>query len=164
MGEFLREQARATAYTREWHVTHDWALDVVSLMDEVPAPPSRNPRTMVVRGALVWDLDDDEEAYERGLPLEELDAPEGPYRVEGGRRRVVIRAFTWEVDTRTRTAFKKQWNTVGSGFSGRSAWAALSRYVRAYAWALAHGLESRKLIVTALEVTFWTRAKSAGMV
>lgn len=155
---FVEEQQRATAYVGRWHVTRDWAVSALEPRDVDTRERSRDPRVSTVRGAMVRDLDDDEEAYQRGQPLEELDFEYGPKSDVAGRRRIIIRALTWEIDYDAEIAHHPQWLVLGRGFSPRAASAWLRRYVQAYADAVDEGLESRRLIVTVLDVQWWTAA------
>jgi len=62
------------------------------------APRQTGPRVERLAVSRVRDLNDEEEAYRRALPLEVLDFPVGPGRWLGGIRRVVITALTWVPD------------------------------------------------------------------
>lgn len=121
-----------------------------------------------MRGQWVADLFDDDEAERQSLGLGELHLQLGPRadgRQGGGRRRVIIRAFSWVVDMSAGGVHHDgQWITTGEGMTARAAAAAHNRYVRQYAAAAAQGIESRLLAVTALEVVFWTARASAPYV
>lgn len=143
----------AAAYTRKWHTVHSWAAE-----NTVGDVTLRNgdPRRRSSEGLLVRDIDDSEEAGERGIPLQEMHLAPGPGKDEGGIRRVVIRLLTWEWDVRQQSAYKPQWGTFGTGLTVREAVAAFNRYMRMYAHAVAKGIESRRLIVTGMSVVYWT--------
>lgn len=137
----------------------------MNLGDEDPFIPE-NPRVAGWRGSWVRDLDNEEEAFERGVPIHEgIDiVPPGPDRDTGGTRRVSIRLYTWTLDERHGAAYSPQWITTGWGMSGRSATLAHYRYLRDYALAVSRGIESRKLLATALEIVFWTAGPTTDYV
>ena len=144
-GPYLREQATAVAYTRKWHRVRDWGLEIAGLWDIVPAHQP-NPRIAIVRAALVKDISDAEEAFERGIPLQYMKVTPGPTRIEGGlRRRVLVRIHTWIPDVLGEVGFSPQWIVAGHGMTARTASAAFNRYVRDYAMAVSRGIESRRL-------------------
>lgn len=150
----LAQQAEfAAAYCRKWMAVHDWA------MNAVPGDVTlRNgdPRRRSAEGLLVRDMDDSEEAAERGIPLERLHIDDGPNKEEGGRRRIVIRLLTWLWDVRQQDAYKPQWGTFGTGMTAREATRAFNRYVADYRNAVSKGIESRRLIVTGMSIVWWT--------
>jgi hypothetical protein len=150
----LAQQAEfASAYCRKWMAVHDWA------MEAVPGDVTlRNgdPRRRSVEGLLVRDMDDSEEAAERGIPLEQFHIDDGPNKEVGGRRRIVIRLLTWLWDVRQQDAYKPQWGTFGTGMTALEATRAFNRYVRDYANAVTKGIESRRLIVTGISIVWWT--------
>jgi hypothetical protein len=158
-------------YTSRWHRVAAWAEDALALggYDEVGEEGARvhggsyyrrakdSARVEQRAVARVRDLTDAEEAYERGLPLESLDAfPEGPGRDRGGQRRVVVTALTWVPDHEGEVCYDPAWVTLGHGMTARTAAAAAARFVRAYEQALAARVVSRELWFTALEIKFWT--------
>jgi hypothetical protein len=115
-----------------------------------------DPRRRTAEGLLVRDIDDSEEAAERGIPLEQMELDDGPTREEGGRRRVVVRLLTWLWDVRQRDAYKPQWGQFGTGLTAREASRAFNRYIREYQYAVMKGIESRRLIVTGMSIVWWT--------
>lgn len=126
---------------------------------------SRNARIAGWRGVMVLDINNEEEAYERGTPVEMFgDVPIGPDRIDGGTRRVSIRLFTWVVDARRESAYAPSWITSGVGMSAAAASHAHSRYVEWYALQVARGIESRRLTATAMEIVFWTAGSSTDYV
>lgn len=133
-------------------------------MDELPTRQPSNDRITIRRAAMVYDLSDDEEAYNRGLGLESIDVPRGPTAEVGGRRRVIIRMLTWIPDDPGGIAYSPQWIVTGHGLTAHSASASHARYVRGYANAVARGIESRRLIVTAMELLWWTSSRDADYV
>jgi hypothetical protein len=144
----------ALAYTRKWHAVHDWAMEA-SLGDVTLR--NGDPRRRSAEGLLVRNIEDDEEAAERGCPLEKLEnLPNGPNKAEGGHRRVVIRLLTWLWDVRNQSAYQPQWGTFGTGMSARAATDSFRRYVRSYQDAVARGIESRRMIVTGMSIVWWT--------
>lgn len=163
-------RATVPEYARKWHRVHDWAYDVVARRagrgsDVEPAEHPRNTRIAGWRGAWVFDIDNEEEAYERGIPLEWFgDIEDGPDRDRGGTRRVSIRLFTWTVNAGRQGAYDPQWITSGWGMSARSAAHAHGRWIDAYGNAVANGVESRRLIATAMEVVFWTAGPTTDYV
>ncbi len=70
----------------------------------------------------------------------------------------MIRLYSWVVDKDNPIAHSPQWIIAGHGMSGLSASSALHRYVHSYAMAVSRGIESRRLIVTAMDFVFWTAA------
>lgn len=159
----LTEQRAATRYTARWHRVAAWAVSV--LPGDVEQRPSRNPRIAIVRGQWVADLADEEEAESQAMDLGALELfPLGPYGDEhwhaGGRRRVIVRVFTWVVDVQSGVLYDSQWFTTGEGMTARAASAAHNRYIRAYADAVTAGVESRRLKATATEIAWWTAAAS----
>lgn len=130
----------------------------MGLADPFPIADHPNPRVAGWRGVTVNDVHDEEEAYERGTPLEVMSPLYGhaPNRQEGGYRRVSIRLLTWVIDERRRSAYDPQWITAGWGMTAKSASDSYDRYVESYANAVDKGIESRRLKVTAIEVVFWT--------
>jgi hypothetical protein len=164
-GSLLSEQRETLAYTRRWHHVHDWAVDVVTGMDDVtPANQPHNARLTLLRGALVYDLQDDEEAYERGIDLVDLYVPPGPRREDGGYRRVIIRVLTWIPDDYGRIGYDAQWIVTGQGHTAHAATMRHRRFALAYAHAVDKGIESRRLICTGIEVLWWTASQSSETV
>lgn len=129
--------------------------------------PAENPNKRIAgwRASWVMDVDNEEEAFDEGIPLEIFgDVVEGPAREVGGSRRVSIRLFTWTVNAGRRGAYEPQWITTGWGMSARAASHAHGRWIDAYADAVANGVESRRLIATAMEVVFWTAGPTTDYV
>lgn len=157
---------RVPPYPAKWHAVNDWAFESLdNLGFDVESKPSRNPRVEIVRGSNILDIMDDEEAYARGVPLQDLDlVPPGPSRAKGGIRRVNLRLFTWVLDRVGLIAYDPQWIIGGYGFSGHSASASLARYVRSYALAVSKGIESRRLVVTAIDIVWWTAQEGTDYV
>jgi hypothetical protein len=148
------------AFVRKWHRVDDWAQQVLSIMDLYHYRDRREPRISGWRGQVVVNMNDGDEAYERGIPLERsplfLGAPKADV---GGYRRVAIRAHTWEkseVSDMFETLQNPRWITTGWAFSANAAAANHVNYVRNYGALLAKGWESRKLIVTAWEIIWFT--------
>lgn len=164
---FEREATTARRYTHRWHHVRAWALDTI------PGDISErglSPRVHAVRGSLVLDAKDDEEAEFLGQPLEWWGPIQlgprgvrgaGPY---GGRRRVVIRLLTWVQDPTTGGLYGFQWITSGQGMSARAASADHNRYIRRYRLALIAGTESRRLVATEMEIALWTAAMGSTYV
>ena len=124
-----------------------------------------NRRVAGFRGTMVRDINDEEEAYDEGVPVEHFgDIPDGPNRERGGVRRVSIRLFTWTVNAGRKGAYEPQWITTGWGMSGRAAAHAHGRWIDDYATAVSRGVASRKLIATAMEVVFWTAGPTTDYV
>lgn len=142
---------------------NEWAAEVLGISDEVFVTQP-NPRIAKRRGVWVRDIDDNEEAYERGRGIEDLEVPPGPRQDEGGRRRVLIRIYSWTVDEVAGSVYEPMWITLGVGSTARQASDHFARKVRAYSFALERGIESRKLIATAMEVTWWTARESSSYV
>lgn len=156
---------RVPPYAVRWHRVEDWAYTAFGVMD-ISVAPTKNPRIEAIRGQIVADLLDDEEAYERAVPLENFDeqVPRGPSREAGGTRRVTIRLLTWIPDKIGGIAYAPQWIIAGHGMSAHAASASLARYIRSYALAVSRGIESRRLIVTAMDVVWWTANETADYV
>lgn len=153
----------ARRYVGRWHAVDEWAADVLGAADEVEVSQP-NPRVAKRRAVIVRDIDDNEEAYDRGAPLESFDLPAGPTQEEGGRRRVIVRVYTWTVDEVAGSVYEPQWITIGFGRTARMASDHAARYVRRYAFALNHGVASRRLLFTATEVTWWTAKETTDYV
>lgn len=170
---YIAEQLEAESYTSRWHRVRDWALEALEPAD-IRRIEARGPyanRIETYRGQMVRDLLDDEEAYDRGTPLEALEIMPGPVgqyhdakKLGGGRRRVMIRLFTWAVDRDNPIAYSPQWIVAGHGMSALAASSGLQRYVRSYALAVSKGIESRRLTVTAIDVGWWTANEGADYV
>lgn len=151
------------AYVVRWHRVDEWARD--NVLGDVATFESDNARVAGYRGTWVWDVNDDEEAYDRGIPVERFDdVPDGPGRERGGTRRVSIRLYTWVVDTKRHSCHEPQWITTGWGMTARTAAHAHGRWIDAYASAVAAGLESRRLVAVAMEIVFWTAAEGTDYV
>jgi len=157
LGPFDRPLAQqsefAYAYTRKWHAIADWALE------NVPGDVrlrNGDPRRRTAKGLLVRDVDDSEEAAERGIPMERMRIADGPSKEQGGRRRVTIRLLTWLWDVRQHDAYQPQWGQFGTGLTALQASRAFNRYMREYQDAVTKGIESRRLIVTGMSVVWWT--------
>jgi hypothetical protein len=113
----------------------------------------------------VRDLDDEEEAYRRGLGLEHLEAfPTGPGRQRGGLRRVVVTALTWEPDHEYEQCDEAAWITLGWGMTAKQATARAARFVRQYIDGLRTKTNSRELWFTAIEIKFWTAKQGSTYV
>lgn len=152
---------RPPAYVARWNRVLDWSRDN-TLGDLVYLSPPAS-RVAGWRGTWVYDIQDEEEAAERGILLSELPAvTRGPDREAGGIRRVSIRLYTWVIDDLG--AFEPRWVTTGWGMSARAASDRHRRWMRDYQDAVEHGVESRKLVATAMEIVFWTAGESANYV
>lgn len=150
-------------YTARWHRVHAWAAR--SLSGDVEDRPTKNERVAIVRGQWVSDLFDDEEAESLSMSLGEMQIPLGPDGATGGRRRVIVRCFSWVIDVDAGGVHHNgQWITTGEGMTARAAAADHNRYCRAYAAAAIAGTESRLLAVTAMEIVIWTAHKAARYV
>lgn len=160
----VTEQRSATRYTARWHRFDAWASR--GLPGEIAnRDPRGAPRISIRRGSWVDDLLDDEEAEAKAVDLAILEfRREGPRGDFAGRRRVLIRCHTWLVDEQAGVLYDPQWITTGEGMTGRSAVAAHNRYVRAYASSVLHGIESRLLRATAMEVVWWTASQHTNFV
>lgn len=153
-------------YAHRWHLCDEWARAACENLGDEDVFVPENPRVAGWRGQWVRDLDDEEEAFERGVPIHEgIDVvPPGPGRDQGGTRRVSIRLYTWTLDERHGAAYSPQWITTGWGMSARAATLAHYRYLKDYATAVSRGIESRKLLATAMEIVFWTSGPSTDYV
>lgn len=156
----LSEAVSGGRYAARWHRVHDWATRVV--LGDVEDRPAKHPRVSIVRGQWVVDLFDDEEAEQQSLDLGALHlqlGPRGRGRQGGGRRRVIVRVFTWMIDdSQGGVHHSPQWITTGEGMSARAAAAAHNRYCR-------HDSEkSYRRGATAMEVVIWTAAQGARYV
>ena len=144
-------------YVVKWHRVQEWAYAQLDGLDITSADHPDIMRVAGWRGALVADIDNDEEAAEAGEHLESgRDFDLGPSRDLGGTRRVAIRAYTWEWDPDVQHAFNPQWITTGFGMSATSAVKAHRRYIRDYEKLVGLGRASRLLIVTQWEIVWWT--------
>jgi hypothetical protein len=169
----LSEQAAALRYTGRWHRVRAWAEGALELGGFEEVRPHvikfarRQNGTRVERLAVsrVRDLDDEEEAYRRALPLEVLDDfPVGPGRLRGGIRRVVITALTWVPDHEFEMCDDAAWITLGWGMTAKQATRRAAEFVRNYDRALHARTNSRELVFTALEVKFWTARQGSTYV
>jgi hypothetical protein len=153
-------------YVLKWHTCNEWAREATENLGDGDPFMSENPRVSGWRGTWVRDLENEEEAFERGVPIHKgIDVvPPGPTRDDGGTRRVSIRMHTWVLDARHGAAYDPQWITSGWGMSGRAATLAHYRYLYDYALAVSRGIESRKLLATALEIVFWTASHGTDYV
>lgn len=159
----------ALPYVIRWHRTLEWAERAVwgfPGFDPVTLPKGKlNGRVEQLSATCVRDLKDAEEAYSGGVPLEYLDnLPRGPRRELGGFRRVLVTALTWVPDDAGEVGYDAAWITLGWGMTAHEAGAATHRFVQSYANQLRRGIESRRLILTALEVKFWTASEAASYV
>lgn len=151
------------AYVGRWHRVDDWARDTT--LGDLSLFESDNARVAGYRGVWVWDIRDDEEAFDRGIPVEAFgEISDGPGRDRGGTRRVSVRLYTWVVDTKRGSVHEPQWVTTGWGMTARTAAHAHGRWIDAYAHAVAAGLESRRLVATAMEIVFWTASEGTDYV
>lgn len=171
VSSYIDAQLEAERYTARWHRVYAWAVDSLEPMDISRPPTKYHNRIETVRGIAVDDLTDDEEAFDRGIPLEWIDIAPGPAgqyrdkaRAGGGRRRVMIRLLSWVVDKDNPIAFSPQWIVAGHGMSALAASASLGRYIRSYALAVSKGIESRRLVVTAMDVVWWTAPENTDYV
>jgi hypothetical protein len=157
---------QAPAYVEKWHRALEWAWSVVAARGDVePATHPRNTRIAGWRSTWVFDVHNEEEAFDKGIPVEWFgDILEGPNRELGGSRRVSVRLYTWMVNSGRQGAYDPQWITTGWGMSARAASHAHGRWIDAYGNAVAHGVESRRLIATAMEVVFWTAGPTTDYV
>ena len=158
---------RPPAYVRQWFRVEEWAtfagLDVG--WDPADAPSPRSERVERRRSMPAGlDLHDDEEAERVGIELAAVSIPPGPDQAAGGRRRVVVRLYTWVVDQAAGVVYDGQWLTSGEAMSARAAAAAHGRYIRSYADAVSKGIESRRLVATAMEILWWTTSPGAKYV
>jgi hypothetical protein len=147
-------------YVIKWHRVDDWAQQALEPMDLYHYRDRREPRISGWRGQVVVNLKDGDEAYERGIPLENSPLFLGaPTAQTGGYRRVAIRVHTWErsnVSDMFQTLQDPRWITTGWAFSANAAAAKHVRYLQTYTGLLAKGWESRKLIATAFEIIWFT--------
>jgi len=163
----LREAVAALAYTRLWHDVQEWAEAVCSGLEEWSPWPDEHPRASKIRGLIVDDLDNEEEAFKRGVPIFDLVDWLGPWqapgRVEGGHRRVILRVFTWVKDRDNDVAYAGEWLKIGDDMSAKAADAHARRWAREYEEQLSRGFASREIIMTAIEIAWWTQRESARL-
>jgi hypothetical protein len=164
---FQREQTEALRYTAKWYRVLAWAERAIESMQGFePATFSTaklSARVKQLSASRVFELRDSEEAYERGLPLEEFaNLPRGPRRAPGGYRRVIINAYTWVPDHEAAVGYDPAWITLGWGMTAHEAVAAAHRFVKDYGQKLERQIVSRELLVTAFEVKFWTASSTAS--
>lgn len=161
---YIAAQRAARRYVARWLRVEHWALSNLP-GDLETRDPVGSPRVAIRRGSNVVDLFDDDEAESRAWALESLALPPGLPATVGGRRRVLVRVHTWIEDTQGGgVLYSPQWITTGDGLTLRAAVAAHNRYLRAYTTAVAHGVESRRLKATAMEVAWWTARTTASYV
>lgn len=159
--------SRAPSYVLRWHRVLSWAEDVTTRPGWdifVSKRESSSLRVEVRACSRVSNINDPEAAFDFGVPLEHIDIADGPSRDVGGLRRVVITGLTWVLDETEEDAYDPQWITIGWGMTGHQCTAAAHRFIRAYEIAVTRGLESKRLLVTVLEVKFWTAAASSDYV
>lgn len=105
---------------------------------------------------------DAEEAFERGMLLDEFgNLPSGPRRDLGGFRRVVITAYTWKADDENEIGYDPGWITLGWGMTAHEAGAAMHRFIKEYGGRQRGPMPTYQLIVTAIEVRFWTTSSAS---
>lgn len=164
-GAQIREQQEAIRYTNQWFAVYDWTTET---LDNIPGfdwgrIPDNFQRMIRVR-ATIRQLDNEEVAYKRALPivamLDWLQRP-GPGREEGGRRRVVIRIFCWAIDRKNEAAHDGKWIRVADDMSAHASRARARRWATQYDRDLAIGDVSRELRMTAIEIAFWTQTIKA---
>lgn len=152
---------RPPAYVAKWNRVLDWARE--SMLGDLTYLSPPNSRTAGWRGSWVYDDRDDEEAFERGILLSEIPKiAVCPDKDFGGARRVSIRFYTWVVDDLG--AFEPRWVTTGWGMSACGATRRHQRWMRYYENAVEHGVESRKLVATAMEIVWWTAGRDTNYV
>jgi hypothetical protein len=161
----IAEQRQALRYTGRWHRVKYWQEEALAIegFEEVKphvvkfAPKQNGTRVERLAVSRVRDLENEEEAYARGIPLGRLhDLPIGPGRHMGGMRRVVITVLTWVPDEKYEIADDPAWINIGWGMTAKQASRRAAAFVHGYARALANFTASRELIFTALEIKYWT--------
>jgi hypothetical protein len=156
---------RPPRYVVRWHRVDDWAYTNVAARGDVESTDNPNTRIAGWRASWVRDMRNEEEAYDEGTPVETFgDLVDGPSREVGGSRRASVRLFTWTVNAGRQGAYEPQWITTGWGMSARAAAHAHGRWIDNYADAVSRGVESRRLIATAIEVVFWTAGPTTDYV
>lgn len=164
---FIREQREAERYTERWHRVARWAerATFIEGFDELPLERGRgrgNARVGGFAATAVNNLKDAEEAFERGVPLDTFgNLVGGPRRDLGGTRRVVITAFTWKADEENEIGYDPGWITLGWGMTAHEAGAAMHRFIKEYGARQRGPMPTYQLIVTAIEVKFWTQSEAA---
>jgi hypothetical protein len=158
-----RDAALAEAYTNRWHVTSDWAFEVLE-WDSPTYWFDSNPRVTRVRAAIVREADNEEEAYKRAIPVELIDdwlaTVKPPGRDAGGHRRVVIRLYTWVIDREHRVAYDGEWLKIADDMSAQAATARALRWAHDYADSLIEETASREIRMTQVEIVWWTATDS----
>jgi len=165
---FIAETEKVEAYVAKWHATYDWAVSTVEgATGDAVSWPDASDRVEKIRGSIVRDLENEEEAYRKAVPIDEimewLSGP-APGRADAGRRRVVIRAYTWTIDDENEAAYDPEWIKLGEDMTPHAARAWAMRWMRDYQDALIEGTASREIRATALEILYWTQAESSRTV
>ena len=156
------EAVKAADYTDRWHRVWDWAFAVLE-WDNPTDWYDSNPRVTRVRAAIVREADNEEEAFKKAIPVELIDdwlsSVDGPGIDLGGRRRVVIRLFTWVIDREHRVAYDGEWLKIADDMSAAAATARALRWAHAYADSLLAATASREIRMTQVEIVLWTSAE-----
>ncbi len=160
----IEEAIAAEAYVHKWFATYDWAVETIeSVAGEFAEWPERARRVVRVRinvrGSIVKDLENEEEAYRHAAPIEDLPhwlSVLPPNIAKGGRRRVVIRIFAWDIDQENELGYDPEWVKAGDDMSAAAARARAIRWARSYTQVLKAGRASREIRMTQIEIAFWT--------
>lgn len=159
----LTESEAALRYTEKWHVTQQWAFDVLE-WDSPTDWGEANPRVTRVRAAIVLDADNEEEAFKLAIPVERIEewlaSVKAPGRGAAGRRRVVIRLFTWVIDRQGGVAYDGEWLKIADDMSALAATARAIRWAHEYADSLIAETASREIRMTQVEIVWWTSGDS----
>lgn len=160
------EAIEAIDYTRKWHVTWDWAFEVLE-WDDPTDWPEKNPRVTRVRASIVRDLENEEEAFKRAIPVELIDdwlSIKPPNREATGRRRVIIKLYTWVIDRENQAAYDPDWLKIADDMSAYAATMRARRWAESYAEALQNQTASREIRMTQIEILWWTTGNNEGSV
>jgi len=108
-----------------------------------------------------------EEAYRRGEDIAALENYldlGAPDERAGGRRRVVVRVYSWVIDEEFKLGYDPEWLKVADDMSVKRAVAYVVRWAKNYDRLLQKGLESRFIKWTQLEIAFWTMGQATRTV
>lgn len=156
---YTSESIYAAAYTRQWHAVHDWAFEVFE-WDDPTDWPEKSERLHRVRAALAIDVENEEVAFKKAIPVELIEdwlsMPAPDLRI-GGRRRVVIRLYTWVIDRELKWAYDPEWLKIADDMSAAAARNRAIKWARGYAQQLNKGQESREIRMTQIELAWWTQ-------
>ena len=149
-------------YVLKWHNVYDASHKLLQQISR-PRETSISDRALLIQSRVKGckDIDNEEAAYEHGETMDTvLDwfRASLPLRTEGGTRRCILRIHTWEIDEEGQIGYNPKWLTIGGGQTGHATVRKAARWCREYIESIDKGYVSREVLVTAVEIVFWTSA------